>query len=159
MVTINKSFVYGTCFASLTWLISLYLYWQLTKSDDLSGSSRQFSYSKNDANDQETGYRDQGQIFRGINYVNSDKLRKQLQPILPNSSSNSSLVEQGMLEQTAYRVNLRTQNLDHNQFQDHQQNLQLLNVPDKKYNRFEKFFILFMCSMSSKVQMLYRQLK
>lgn len=96
MVTINKSFVCGTCFASFTWLVSLYLYWQLTKSDDLSGSSRQLSNSVHDANGQDTGYKDQGHILSGRNYVNSDKLRRQLQPILTKGSSNSSLVEQGM---------------------------------------------------------------
>ncbi|XP_018320488.1 polypeptide N-acetylgalactosaminyltransferase 35A isoform X2 [Agrilus planipennis] len=35
MVSLNKSFFYGICFASVTWLISLYLYWQLNKSSNI----------------------------------------------------------------------------------------------------------------------------
>lgn len=33
MVNLNKSFLYGICFASLTWVISLYLYFQITKTE------------------------------------------------------------------------------------------------------------------------------
>lgn len=33
MVNLNKSFLYGICFASLTWIISLYLYFQITNSE------------------------------------------------------------------------------------------------------------------------------
>lgn len=33
MVSINKSFLYGIFFASITWAVSLYLYWQLNKND------------------------------------------------------------------------------------------------------------------------------
>lgn len=35
MVSINKSFLYGIFFASITWTVSLYLYWQLNKSNGL----------------------------------------------------------------------------------------------------------------------------
>lgn len=33
MVSLNKSFLYGICFASLTWIVSLYLYFQLTSQE------------------------------------------------------------------------------------------------------------------------------
>lgn len=33
MVSINKSFLYGICFASATWIVSLYLYINLTKNE------------------------------------------------------------------------------------------------------------------------------
>ncbi|XP_056639458.1 polypeptide N-acetylgalactosaminyltransferase 35A [Diorhabda sublineata] len=36
MVSLNKSFLYGICFASATWLISLYLYFQLSKNENFS---------------------------------------------------------------------------------------------------------------------------
>lgn len=32
MLSMNKSFIYGICFASFTWIISLYLYMELNKS-------------------------------------------------------------------------------------------------------------------------------
>lgn len=30
MVNLNKSFLYGICFASITWIVSLYLYFEIT---------------------------------------------------------------------------------------------------------------------------------
>lgn len=34
MVSLNKSFLYGICFASVTWIISLYLYFQITSNEN-----------------------------------------------------------------------------------------------------------------------------
>lgn len=34
MVNLNKSFLYGICFASLTWIVSLYLYFQITNTEN-----------------------------------------------------------------------------------------------------------------------------
>lgn len=39
MVSINKSFLYGIFFASITWTVSLYLYLQLNKKDFPLGST------------------------------------------------------------------------------------------------------------------------
>lgn len=35
---INKSFVWGVCIASCTWIVSLYLFWRLTTSTPISTS-------------------------------------------------------------------------------------------------------------------------
>lgn len=81
MVSLNRSFLYGICFASLTWVISLYLYFQLTKNDIMSNKiptqqSWSFKsklieplqkYSKN--------------LKTSNNYINSRHLIKQLQPV------------------------------------------------------------------------------
>lgn len=39
MTKINKSFIWGSLFASLTWTISLYLYWSLNSSAQMQQSS------------------------------------------------------------------------------------------------------------------------
>lgn len=34
MVNLNKSFLYGICFASVTWIVSLYLYFEITSNEN-----------------------------------------------------------------------------------------------------------------------------
>lgn len=43
MVNLNRSFLYGICFASLTWIISLYLYFQITSSENSTKKSAEFT--------------------------------------------------------------------------------------------------------------------
>lgn len=35
MVNLNRSFLYGICFASFTWIISLFLYFQITNNENI----------------------------------------------------------------------------------------------------------------------------
>lgn len=70
MISLNKSFLYGTFFASITWIISLYLYAQLTKTDTNINLPS-------------------GIILRANNHVNSEQLVNDLQPdVLENESTN-----------------------------------------------------------------------
>lgn len=43
MVNLNRSFLYGICFASLTWIISLYLYFQISSSENSTKISADFT--------------------------------------------------------------------------------------------------------------------
>ncbi|XP_019879410.2 polypeptide N-acetylgalactosaminyltransferase 35A [Aethina tumida] len=81
MISLNKSFLYGTFFASITWIISLYLYAQLTKTDTNINLPS-------------------GIILRANNHVNSEQLVNDLQPdVLENESTNDEdLVQLGMVK-------------------------------------------------------------
>lgn len=82
MVSLNRSFLYGICFASLTWVISLYLYFQLTKNDIMSNkipTQQSWSFKSNLIEPLQKYSRN---IKAPNNYVNSDHFIKQLQPVL-----------------------------------------------------------------------------
>lgn len=116
MNTINKSFLWGIVFASVTWIISVYLYMQLAASTGPSfaistqfssptGKIEQVIIKKNKINNDlnliisnNIGNAIDKQIHAGVkdaqeknkkvetkSYVNSDKLIKSLQPVLPTS--------------------------------------------------------------------------
>ncbi|KAJ3654522.1 hypothetical protein Zmor_013705 [Zophobas morio] len=85
MVSINKSFLYGICVASVTWIISLYLYIRLIHSEPQtallplpSSKSVYSTYNSIEQNDKPSKY------YRikkkNVSKVNSDKLIKSLQP-------------------------------------------------------------------------------
>ncbi|KAJ8917489.1 hypothetical protein NQ315_005538 [Exocentrus adspersus] len=95
MVSLNKSFLYGICFASLTWVVSLYLFFQLTKSKSTftkvptphSWSVKNnivdpfLKYTKNNAGPSQT-------------YVNSPELVKKLQPVFGSSKGSDPYEEE-----------------------------------------------------------------
>lgn len=90
-MNLNKSFIYGICFSSITWLISLYLYWQLTTTkcvlkleDDCNViSNNSLSVFKSSLKSSDVN-----------GYVNGMDLVKQLQPI---NKEAVSLDEIGMV--------------------------------------------------------------
>lgn len=109
MNTINKSFLWGIVFASITWLISIYLYMQLSKTTGGSLSQprrmepvmiqHENNYFNNDLNNiisNEISGTYRKKFFDGAKdsdmrnlkkYYNSAKLIKSLQPVLPSSKS------------------------------------------------------------------------
>lgn len=106
MVTINKSFWYGICCASFTWMISLYLYWQLNKTEinnvlptGVSNKHRaekivrDWHYNALESNDNKINHKWQNveehkQNLK--NYFNSEKLLEQLQPRFPKIKGATS---------------------------------------------------------------------
>lgn len=106
-MNLNRSFLYGICFSSITWVVSLYLYWQLTSSSSnpqLSSisSEKMFDYrSRNEINNNVLPEEDdeglnnyKKQKFKS--YVNSENLIKQLQPVAIKGR-DSPLNELGMV--------------------------------------------------------------
>lgn len=122
MNTINKSFLWGIVFASITWLISIYLYMQLSKTTGGSLSQprrmepvmiqHENNYFNNDLNNiisNEISGTYRKKFFDGAKdsdmrnlkkYYNSAKLIKSLQPVLPSSKSiiDKDLDELGMVK-------------------------------------------------------------
>lgn len=95
MVSLNKSFLYGICFASLTWIISLYLYIKLTHNEPqtvLLPSKLTLEYSGESLNSIEQSkkiikYRSEKWANR---VTNSERLKKKLQPVLKTYNSTDS---------------------------------------------------------------------
>lgn len=110
MVSLNKSFIWGIIFASITWIISLYLYWQLSLSNANMVTSTQFispSEFMNHApkavnhnimgneipennvrkkwNDWKDKMNNKKAFFK--KYHNSDNLIKSLQPVYPKDET------------------------------------------------------------------------
>lgn len=82
MVNLNRSFLYGICFASLTWIISLYLYFQITSSENSTNKSeftiwtQEQILSKTQIHKTATS-----QNINTLNNQNSPELIKKLTPI------------------------------------------------------------------------------
>lgn len=82
----NKSFIYGICFASITWVISLYLYFQLSNTENSSQRPLEYAFQtqeqtfSNRVDDKKTEHNKISQ-----NYINKPDLLKKLKPIQRNS--------------------------------------------------------------------------
>lgn len=88
MGSINKSFLYGIGFASITWAVSLYLYWQLTSikpplTTTLANRTKSLSNIYNFTKNAKYRY----DTYK--NNVNSDMVIAKLQPILRNVSAGT----------------------------------------------------------------------
>ncbi|CAH1117399.1 unnamed protein product [Phaedon cochleariae] len=104
MVNLNKSFLYGICFASLTWVISLYLYFQISTGDDINlklttyrpRASRKSLIKEN----KETGLKATGS--RKNSFVNSKNFLDKLKPVLvtpiTENDADQVLMELGMVK-------------------------------------------------------------
>ncbi|CAH0557198.1 unnamed protein product [Brassicogethes aeneus] len=81
MLSLNKSFLYGTFFASITWMVSLYLYSQITKGDIYNGTDFIFANTNDNT------------------HKNSEKLLLHLQPdgLAHNNKENDDSTELGMV--------------------------------------------------------------
>lgn len=91
MASINKSFLCGICFASITWAVSLYLYWQLNKREfDSTPTNSALIHTSNDK--RSMGKSDSFSRNAKYNYskyknnINSDMVIAKLQPIIKNGS-------------------------------------------------------------------------
>ncbi|EFA04575.1 polypeptide N-acetylgalactosaminyltransferase 35A [Tribolium castaneum] len=99
MASINKSFLYGICFASITWIISLYLYINLTNNEPttthipfkfaktghpLNSFDRDYKVSKS--------YRLRRKFFN--QGTNSKQLINKLQPVYPKLSTDKNELSQ-----------------------------------------------------------------
>lgn len=99
MVSINKSFLYGICFASVTWSVSLYLFWQLNKATDVLQPTTYPSYDnyalRNITGDKEEGKihnfkdetREEKQAFK--QYINRLQSQNSLQPVYHNAGKDA----------------------------------------------------------------------
>ncbi|KAJ8961296.1 hypothetical protein NQ318_008982 [Aromia moschata] len=103
MVSLNRSFLYGIGFASFTWIISLYLYFQLTKNDIVANDTRvqteQPWHKYNSINEPSQKYssKDKSYLKKGSsNFLNSGKLIKKLQPVLAPPSHKDKVEEELM---------------------------------------------------------------
>lgn len=112
MVSLNKSFLYGIGFASITWTISLYLYWQLNKTNNVSLSSTHNpvnnlpQFYKQKLPEENFREQEKSNIFKDTvlkkpkfeNYINSNKLMKELEPKkILKSKDEEVLDELGMV--------------------------------------------------------------
>lgn len=88
MVSINRSFLFGIGFASLTWIISLYLYLQLTKSAE---NEPHLAISS-----QLTNLNNETYKFKKTQFNSNDLLEK-LMPIDRSDRNSSNGLEQGNL--------------------------------------------------------------
>lgn len=105
-MNLNKSFFYGICFASVTWAVSLYLFWQLSKNvsyDPLPSyspvSTHQVDLHDNSllGGEYEKANHAKDNILKKPkrnNYVNSQKLIKGLQPVTQKPQGH----DQGMTD-------------------------------------------------------------
>lgn len=67
----NKSFLYGICCASVTWAVSIYLYWQLTTKGVKTAALLTNNFTNTDP------------VKTNLSsYRNSEKLIKHLQPVI-----------------------------------------------------------------------------
>lgn len=103
MVSINKSFLYGITFASLTWIISIYLYTHIQTYGNHSTPKAATEVFRNRVDD---NYKhDKKKTFMSKDYYkknqfktfNSQALVKKLQPKITHSGNTSNVLEQGML--------------------------------------------------------------
>ncbi|RZC32985.1 polypeptide N-acetylgalactosaminyltransferase 35A [Asbolus verrucosus] len=106
MVSINKSFIYGICFASVTWLISLCLYIKITRDEPNTtlGPSKLSSknlhlFNKIADNDQKHYSKGDYTKKKYSNYVNSEQLIKSLKPVLkkPTLDGKNEINELGLV--------------------------------------------------------------
>lgn len=103
MVSLNKSFLWGTVFASLTWMTSLYLYWQLNSTNVNVPSSTfkspaeqiyqsKFAYNNKELDNSIDDLSEKKKFYAWKNklsykekffkkYQNSERLIKSLQPV------------------------------------------------------------------------------
>lgn len=94
MVSINKSFLYGIFFASITWTISLYLYWQLNRNELSVGTTTSPLVLSRDKPIKENRIINKHKWWsldskdKHSNYVNSERNIAKLQPI--NRHANQS---------------------------------------------------------------------
>lgn len=92
MVSINKSFLYGIFFASMTWTISLYLYWQLNKNEhSVSATTSPLVLSRDKQQIKENRIINKHKwwsLDKHSNYVNSERNIAKLQPV--NRHANES---------------------------------------------------------------------
>lgn len=91
MVSINRSFLYGICFASVTWIISLYLFWQLNKSINILQQPTVYPSNSVKTIDISAGgkihnfkdeTKEEKQAFK--QYINRIQAHKNLQPVYYN---------------------------------------------------------------------------
>ncbi|KAB0798532.1 hypothetical protein PPYR_09525 [Photinus pyralis] len=106
MVSLNKSFFYGIGFASITWAVSLYLYWQLTQTLSIrpsptSSSIQAVSQSSRIDAARENDEMHEAPYIKGGTYVNSPQLVKKLQPLRKSKlqSKNAQVLDElGMVK-------------------------------------------------------------
>ncbi|CAG9767599.1 unnamed protein product [Ceutorhynchus assimilis] len=106
MVSINKSFLYGIFFASITWIVSLYLYAQLTKTLQPNSNSfaPTFEPKLNKFLEKQSFGLEKGQIHPDKGYLkkangfNSNSLVDKLQPIVKNAPNSSNKFEQDLFD-------------------------------------------------------------
>ncbi|KAG5886089.1 hypothetical protein JTB14_031690 [Gonioctena quinquepunctata] len=101
MVSLNKSFIYGICCASLTWVISLYLYFQISNSDNNGwgySSSRPWALQKYPTSDPWIfpGHTKSRNFYRKSNEFNSKHLLKKLQPVIVTTKTENILEKELM---------------------------------------------------------------
>lgn len=104
MVSINKSFLYGIGFASITWIISLTLYIRLTKNEDNDTALTLTKYSKRSYsfNDLDNTINKESVKRKYSQYVNSQQLLKKLsQKAVQPNTLNKELDELGLVKTAA----------------------------------------------------------
>lgn len=114
MPSINRSFLYGICFASATWIISLYLFWQLNKTTNiLQQPTIQSSNNNNIRNVFDNVARSKIHNFKEETreekqalkqYINNLQSHKNLQPVYRNPGMDAyerDLIELGMVKTMA----------------------------------------------------------
>lgn len=102
MVSINKSFLYGITFASLTWIISIYLYTHIQTYGNLSTPKAATEVLRNRLDNDYI--HDKKNTFMSKDYYkknqfknfNSQALVKKLQPNIKLSGNSSNVLERGM---------------------------------------------------------------
>lgn len=104
MVSINKSFLYGITFASLTWIISIYLYTHIQTYGNHSTPKAATEVFRNRVDD---NYKhDKKKTFMSKDYYkknqfktfNSQALVKKLQPKITHSGNTSNVLEQELFD-------------------------------------------------------------
>lgn len=135
MVSINKSFLYGIGCASVTWIISLYLYTQLTKTstnNTLKALSPSSAALKNEFLDNETWkYKKKNKDKSSYknsqgNYVNSNDLIEKLKPIQKNAPNISDKFEEELIDLGLVR-NAEEQRIKDEGYKVHAYNVLLSN--------------------------------
>lgn len=82
MVNLNKSFLYGICFASLTWIISLYLYFQITTNENSSKRPPIFSpWTRDKAIFTNESTKEISDVKKVTQYTKSNELIEKLKPV------------------------------------------------------------------------------
>lgn len=82
MVTMNKSFIYGIFFASFTWIISLYLYFQITNTENSSKIPLDFTVFR--TQEQTSVHKASIELKTNTHGINPPELIKKLKPIQRN---------------------------------------------------------------------------
>nr|XP_023017071.1 polypeptide N-acetylgalactosaminyltransferase 35A-like [Leptinotarsa decemlineata] len=93
MVSLNKSFLYGICFASLTWMISLYLYFQISNSD---ANGWGYLTTPQEKSTSFPWVNSNFGFFRQTTNFNSDKLLEKLKPFISTPISENKFEQELM---------------------------------------------------------------